>query len=76
VANSDRRSRAESRRSRVVLHKTLLHGGDADLASVRGPEAVSLVHRLTRESWSLAGLSVPSYTRSETPIRFVPRPRR
>jgi hypothetical protein len=76
MANVDRRSRAEGRRSRVVLRKSLLHAWDGDVAPVSGPEAVSLVHQLTRESWSLAGLAEHSYTRAETPVRFVPRPRR
>lgn len=60
----------------MVLRKTLLHAEGGDLVPVRGPDALSLVHRLTLESWSLAGLAEPSYTRSETPIRFVPYPRR
>jgi len=60
----------------VVLRRTSLHAEDGDPVPVHGPEAVSLVHRLTRESWSLAGLTEPTYTRTETPIRFVPRPPR
>lgn len=60
----------------MVLRKTSLHADEVDLAPVGGPEAISLVHRLTRESWSLAGLAEPTYARSETPVRFVPRPRR
>jgi len=35
---------------------------------------MSLVMHLTRESYSLAGLEEPKYTREQTPYRFVPRP--
>lgn len=76
MAESDRRSRAEGRRAHVVIRSTSLYEPGEDPVPVHGPEAVSLVHRLTRESWSLAGLAQPTYTRAETPIRFVPRPPR
>jgi hypothetical protein len=72
----DRRARAEARRPRVILRKSTLRAAEEDLSLVFGAEAVSLVHRLTRESWSLAGFQEPSYTRPETPYRFVPRPGR
>lgn len=42
-----------------------------DLNPIEGPEALSLVTLLTRESWSAAGLAYPTYSRSETPYRFV-----
>ncbi len=70
---ADRRARAEARRARVILRKSRLQATEEDLTPVRGVEAVSLVHRLTREAWSLSGMPEPSYTRAETPWRFVPR---
>jgi hypothetical protein len=57
----------------VTLRTSRLHAAEEDLSPVRGAEAVSLVHRLTREAWSLSGMEEPSYTRRETPWRFVPR---
>ena len=69
-----RRQRAEARRARAVLHKTHLSPNEPDLAPVCGPDAMSLVMHLTRESYSLAGLEEPKYTRDQTPYRFVPRP--
>jgi hypothetical protein len=69
-----RRQRAEARRARAVLHKTHLSPNERDLAPVSGPDAVSLVLHLTRESYSLAGLEEPTYTRDQTPYRFVRRP--
>ncbi len=53
------------------IRKTTL-GDDADGDVLRGPEAVSLVWSLTLQSWALAGKPVPSYPRSEIPVRFVP----
>jgi hypothetical protein len=73
MSDSDRRARAEARRSRTILRKSRLQATEEDLSPVRGAEAVSLVYRLTREAWSLAGMEEPSYTRQETPWRFVPR---
>ena len=70
-----RRRRAEARRARAVLYKTCLSPRERDLAPVRGPDAVSLVLHLTRESYSLAGLAEPSYAREQIPCRFVPWPR-
>lgn len=35
----------------------------------------TLVQELTRESWALSGAPEPTYTRHETPDRFVPHPR-
>lgn len=61
----------------MVLRKTTLYAPDGDdLVAVSGTEAVSLVHRLAREAWTLAGFAEPTYTRAETPIRFVPCSRR
>ncbi len=57
----------------MILRKSGLRATEEDLCPVHGAEAVSLVYRLTREAWSLAGLAEPSYTRQATPWRFLPR---
>jgi len=49
-----------------------LQRAEADLTPMSGPDAVSLVRQLTAESWSLAGLELPTYTRDRIPWRFVP----
>jgi hypothetical protein len=72
MADADRRARAEARRTRVTLRKSQLRSREDDLCPIHGPEAVSLVYRLTRESWSLSGLPEPDYSRRDTPWRFVP----
>lgn len=55
-----------------MIRKTSLLAGEHDLSPVRGTEAVSLVTRLTAESWSLSGKEMPAYTRAEIPFRFSP----
>ena len=74
MSDADRRARATARTSRVVLHKALLQDREADLCPIRGVEALSLVHALTREGWSLARLPEPTYSRADIPVRFVPGP--
>jgi hypothetical protein len=66
-----RRQRAEVRRARASLYKTSLSFQERDLSPIRGADAISLVMHLTRESYSLAGLAEPTYTRAEIPCRFV-----
>jgi hypothetical protein len=73
VDDEARRRRAEARRENIVLRKTRLDAEGDDVVPCRGTAAVSLVWRLTRESWSLAGRAIPTYRRDETPYRFVPR---
>jgi hypothetical protein len=71
-----RRKRAGARKGHFVIHRARLAPIEHDPSPVRGAEAISLVSRLTRESWSLGGLELPAYPRSATPFRFVPgRPR-
>ena len=59
----------------MTLRKGRLQAREEDLSPIAGAEAVSLVQKLTDESWALAGLPFPSYTRAEIPCRFVPRRR-
>lgn len=70
--SADRSRRALRRREVAVLRKGQVRDGEHDLHPVRGAEAISLLTRLTAESWSLTGLPNPSYRRSEIPCRFVP----
>lgn len=69
-----REARAAARRARMTLTKSALGPDEADLDPIRGAEAMSLVHRLTRESWALSGLPEPNYSRDQIPCRFVPWP--
>ena len=57
-----------------MLHKTRLLRHENDLSPIFGADAVSLVLQLTRESYRLAGLAEPSYTRDRIPCRFVAWP--
>ena len=57
----------------MTLRKAHVGEPDVDLSPVFGAEALSLVYRLTRTSYSLAGHPQPTYTRATMPCRFVPR---
>ena len=72
MSDADRRLRAKARQSRAILRKGRLHDQQGDAVPISGPDAVSLVQQLTTESWALAGLEVPSYTRETIAWRFVP----
>jgi hypothetical protein len=72
MSAADRARRAEARRKSASLHRTRLQRTEVDLDPVSGAAAVALVAQLTRESWSESGLPLPTYTRADIPIRFVP----
>lgn len=71
MEDPERLARAAGRRSRAILRRTHL-SDTVDPSPLRGIEALSLVARLTSESWSLAGLDEPKYARRQIPLRFVP----
>ena len=68
---SDFETRAKARTERMTLRKGHVGDPEVDLDPVFGAEAISLVQRLTRASYSLGGLEVPAYTRATIPCRFV-----
>lgn len=72
MSDVDRRRRAQARQSRAILRRGRLRRREDDLTPIGGTDAVALVQQLTAESWSLAGLEVPTYTRDRVPWRFVP----
>jgi len=61
-------------RSRWPVRKFALGSepGDDISAETTAEERLEMVWQLTLEAWSLAGLPLPTYTRSETPVRVVP----
>lgn len=69
-----RKQRADERRRRAVLIRTRLGAPEVDADPIDGPEAISLVTQLTRQSWTLSGQPWPTYRRAEIPCRFVPWP--
>jgi hypothetical protein len=70
---TDAERRAQARRERMNLRKARLGDVEVDLSPVFGAEAVSLVHRLTRMSYSLAGQALPASLRAQMPYRFIRR---
>ena len=69
-----RQQRAALRQGTMTLLKTRLGAEPAD-ATVRGAQAVSLVGQLTLMAWAMAGRSLPTYSRAETPVKWVPQSR-
>lgn len=67
-----RRARAEARRRTATIRRARLQRDEVDLDPVRGAEGLTLVTRLTRESWTLSGREYPRYSRATIPCRFVP----
>jgi hypothetical protein len=70
---TDAERRSQARRARMTLRKAHLGDTEVDPTPVSGAEAVSLVHRLTRMSYSLAGDALPVCARAQIPCRFVRR---
>lgn len=68
---TDAEARAIARSERITLRKARLGEPEADLDPIFGAEAISLVSRLTRSSYSLAGAPLPTYPRAAIPCRFV-----
>jgi hypothetical protein len=60
----------------MVLHKAHLGEPEVDLSPVFGSDAISLVYRLTRMSYALAGQPLPTYRREQIPCKFIRWPAR
>ncbi len=69
MTDADKRARA--RASRMTLHKGHLGQPIIDPNGLFGSEAISLVYRLTRASYALAGQALPVYPREHIPCRCV-----
>ena len=69
-------SQAANRWSEIIVGDipdiTVSGYGLVDDLVVEGVEALSLLTKLTRESWALARRPWPDYPREQTPIAFVP----
>ena len=72
--NAERKARAQRRRESATLCRSTLSLQDRDPFPTRGEQALSLVSRLTRESWSFSRREQPRYDRMSTPYRFVRGP--
>jgi hypothetical protein len=72
MGSEERKARAELRRQRAVIVRAELADLQPNSEILRGPEAMSLAWRLTREAWSLSGKPWPEYDRTSTPHRFKP----
>jgi hypothetical protein len=69
---TEREARAARRRQSIVLNRTRLKRAESDLTPLSGLAAIALVQQLTRETWAIARKPIPTYSRKEIPVRFVP----
>lgn len=70
-----RRRRAEARKNWPVRFFPLgQEPGDDLSATTTASERVAMVWTLTQDAWAAAGRPIPTYSRAETPIRFIPSP--
>lgn len=73
MSDEARRLRAQERLGRVTLRKANLYEEGPTIAFANRSEAVALAFELTKYSWAVAGLAMPTYSRATMPFRFVPR---
>ena len=76
---SDAETRRKARAAWPVVVRSLADSTDDDLSNVTDPvQRIRMMWPLAVEAWQLAGLPLPSYTRSDTPSRVFragdPRP--
>jgi hypothetical protein len=69
----ERRKRAAARSSWPVQRFALGAEPDDDLSALTPAQRVALVWRLTQDAWASMGKEIPSYSRAETPVRWVRR---
>lgn len=70
--DTERQKRALVRAARMTLRKGELSAlGSSDPVPLTPEESVSLVYELTLAAWSLAGKSLPQYTRDTIPVRMI-----
>jgi len=70
-----RRERTIERATVMVIHKAGLGQPESDFTPVRGEAAISLTTPLTRDSFSLPGLTNARHAWDRVLVRFVPRTR-
>lgn len=66
------KARAKRRDAWPVGVRRLQDADPAAMPDSTAQQRIAAVAELTRQSWSLAGLEVPDYSRRATPIRLVP----
>ncbi len=76
MSDEARQRRAQQRAAKMTLVKSQITNQAPEVAPITGPQGVSLAFELTRMSWAMAGLPMPTYTRHTIPIVFAPSPRR
>ena len=67
-----RRERARKRAQRLTTTWTTLEAQSAPPSDLRGVEAIAELTRLSEEAWRLSGRPMPTYSREEMPVRWIP----
>jgi hypothetical protein len=70
-SEAERKKRADKRRKTMKVRFTTLDD-ETDPWPVYGVEGISLVTRLTRDTWNLARKPWPAYDREHMPVRCLP----
>lgn len=71
MTGSDWTNRRRATRWPVEVHELGQDSVD-DLSEITTPEdRLAMVWELTIRAWTLTGLALPSYSRSETPVRVI-----
>ena len=71
MSDDERQARAEARRARVVIRRTVLGRDDEGLEGMPG-ERVALAFALTRASWAMTGKPWPAAGTGRAIVRFLP----
>ncbi|MFT3921023.1 MAG: hypothetical protein QM778_00675 [Myxococcales bacterium] len=69
----DRRKRAAARKTWQIRQFALGAEPEDDLSALSPAERVGMVWRMTQDAWASMGKEIPSYSRNETPVRWVRR---
>lgn len=68
---SERRRAAARRDWPISIYRLGEEPGDDLSATTTAEERIAMVWPLTLEAWRVAGLEIPTYERSEAPIRII-----
>ena len=69
--DESRKQRALARANWPLRKSSLAEEGVEDLSALSPGERIALVWRLTQDAWAFKGEAIPTYARSETPVKVI-----